>query len=454
MKIEGRLFREEVISANQDKWLGQIRLAQPISNWLIGTFSIIVSIALILYISFGSINETARITGITVPIGGNFNIVSPVTGGATISHFSEGMEVNVGDVLFTILTEKRNSSGELTNLVGKELATRLNSFKNERESKEKQVKMKQLFLNKRLENLSQEGLQLDHEILLARKREELGIINLAKNQMLRKEGYISEIQIQQKQEELIDIQVKLVGLERNMTQLKANRLELSSELADLSSSLASEAAQIDRNIASLKQDIAENGSRRSVDVIAQNRGIISALSIKHGESIMEGQSMAMIIPRDFDEGVSKKIEIDEACCALSNRSTKVEVQLYAPSRTTGLISLGQLVTIRYSAYPYQKFGLYTGIVEGISKTPFAPSELPPHLASTILGAMQKDLPGTNTSEALYRINVKLKNQFVSVYGKQLAIQPGMTLEADVIQQKKKIWEWIVGPLFVLTARAN
>jgi membrane fusion protein len=81
----------------------------------------------------------------------------------------------------------------------------------------------------------------------------------------------------------------------------------------------------------------------------------------------------------------------------------------------------------------------------VSSTPFAVNELPPNLAP--------QLAAQNTSnEALFRVTVKLAAQVVTTFGEVLPLKPGLTLEADVLQERRKIWEWVLEPL--MAAKAN
>ncbi len=130
-------------------------------------------------------------------------------------------------------------------------------------------------------------------------------------------------------------------------------------------------------------------------------------------------------------------------------ATPLEAHLYAPSRTAGFVAKGHQVLIRYQAYPYQKFGLQQGTVIDVSKTPFAPNELPPSLASTILSNAQQNILGFNGNEALYRIKVRLDKQSIDAYGTLQSLKPGMTLEADVLQDRRKIWEWVMEPVLAV-----
>jgi membrane fusion protein len=99
--------------------------------------------------------------------------------------------------------------------------------------------------------------------------------------------------------------------------------------------------------------------------------------------------------------------------------------------------------LRYAAYPYQKFGLHSGHITAVSATPFAPSELPANLAQQLIAQ-------AGSNEALYRINVQLDEQDIKAYGETLPLKAGLTLDADVLQERRKVWEWVLEP--VLAAR--
>ena len=82
---------------------------------------------------------------------------------------------------------------------------------------------------------------------------------------------------------------------------------------------------------------------------------------------------------------------------------------------------------------------------GASATPISPQELPPGQSAALLQAAQ-------SSEPLYRIKVKLDAQTLSAYGKQQLLKPGMALEADVIQDRRAVWEWVFEPILASGTR--
>lgn len=431
------LFRKEVLEAENGQWIGSIRLAQPVSAWLIVTLAVAITFALLTFITLGAVNKKARVTGITTPIGGSLTVTSQNSGTLIKNFVVEGQQVRPGQKLFEISTERHGSNGEITALLAQQLAIRGYTLETERRTRIAQDSEKRRAIDARLINLTAETTQLEHELGLAKRRQGLAEESLRKFEILQVNGFVSPSQSQQKQEELIDISAHLSTIERSKVQLQSNRLSLMADKTALESDLATTLTQLDRSEASLRQEIVENQDKSTSLVVASQAGIITTITNQLGQAVSGGQVLATLIPKSASSSMKK----DE-----------LEVHLYAPSRTAGFVALGQTVLIRYQAFPYQKFGLQEGTVTDVSRTPFPPNELPTNIASTILSNAQQTVQGFNTNEALYRIKVKLRLQTIDVYGKSQFIKPGMTLEADVLQERRKIWEWIIDPILAVTRR--
>jgi multidrug efflux pump subunit AcrA (membrane-fusion protein) len=149
------------------------------------------------------------------------------------------------------------------------------------------------------------------------------------------------------------------------------------------------------------------------------------------------------IPQDGVRTVSKPSQQPQPTTIPTTQP--LEIHLYAPSRTAGFVKPGQAVLLRYAAFPYQKFGLQQGWVQHISRTPISPQDLPQGSAQAIQQQAQ-------SAEPLYRVAVRMERSHISAYGEQVPLKPGMAVEADVLQDRRAIWEWVLEP--VIAARAN
>jgi len=121
----------------------------------------------------------------------------------------------------------------------------------------------------------------------------------------------------------------------------------------------------------------------------------------------------------------------------------LQAHLYAPSKSVGFVEPGGRVILRYDAYPYQKFGSFAGTVQEISKTP---------LSSVELTGLNNFAP--KSDEPLYRITVALESDNVVIEHKRQLLQVGMLLDADLLQDTRRLYEWALEPLYALSGRVG
>jgi membrane fusion protein len=197
--------------------------------------------------------------------------------------------------------------------------------------------------------------------------------------------------------------------------------EITNVESDLRTAEMKVRSQVDalrRESDAIAQGEVENDVHREMLLRAPRDGIVSTLLAERGQPAPPGATLATVSPEN----------------------AKMEVHLFAPSRSIGFIRPGQEVQLRYPAYPYQKFGTHRGLVVAVSMSAVAPSEIPQPLAEV-------------AREPVYRIRVSLDRQQVLAYGEPQPLHAGMSVEADVIVDRRRLIEWIFEPLYSLVGRA-
>jgi membrane fusion protein len=359
--------------------------------------------------------------------------LSPAVSGVLLEQrVKEGDWVQQGQVLFVLNTDKSSAEGSTASLLASHLAQRRSTLLAERTSRVAQNRQREAHLADRIRSLSLETAQATQEQALSKRRVELAQKTSARFEQMAAEGFVSDIQAQGKQEELIDLQARLENTLRNGVALAREHKAAQADLAHLQKQLAIDLLQLDRNLASLDQETAEIKARKTSSVLAPQAGQVSTVHLSLGAMAQAGQTIASLVPQ------AKAHAPDHSAHTLV-------AALFAPTRTTGFIQPGQEVWLRLAAYPYQKFGLAKGRVLKVSGTPIAQQDLP-HGQGTALMA------STQSNEPLYRIQVELASQHVMAFGQSHSLRPGMTLEADVIHDVRGIWEWVFEPLLAIHAR--
>ena len=226
----------------------------------------------------------------------------------------------------------------------------------------------------------------------------------------------------------VDDALVIRGQQENLKRIAANlrreRIGLVGQLDESRMQADGEALDIARSFAALEQERTENEARRTTVVTAPYAAVVTGIAAHPGQLVGAGGLLATLIP----EG------------------RRLEAQLFASTRQVGFVETGQRVHLRYAAYPYQKFGMGTGVVETIEQSPYAPQELPSQVVATLGG----DAP--SGSEPVYRIVVRLDAQTIDAYGRPQALKPGMIFVADVIQDRRRLYEWLLEPVYGLSGR--
>lgn len=108
----------------------------------------------------------------------------------------------------------------------------------------------------------------------------------------------------------------------------------------------------------------------------------------------------------------------------------LEAELYLPDRLLESSAVGSEVLLRYDAFPYQHYGQYRGRIVRIADSP---------LPASHAGAAAGDGPR-------YRAVVALDDQNVrSDSGRTHALRPGQRLQADIVLERRRLYEWILEP---------
>jgi membrane fusion protein len=227
-------------------------------------------------------------------------------------------------------------------------------------------------------------------------------------------GYISLLQFEQEQSLALsdESQYKSLIQQRYSTQQQLSALN--DQLAQLPLTTLVKINELQRQLSQIEQTLAQNEATRDSVLRAPSDGIISSLLVRPGETAQVGQALLAIVPND----------------------ASLQAQVLVPSQAIGFVHPGTEVVLHYQAFPYQKFGLQKGKVLTVSRSALSPNEV-----TLLLGG------GQNLStDPLYLVRVDLTSQKVRAYGRDEPLRPGMALDADMLLDRRLIFEWLFEPL--------
>ena len=145
---------------------------------------------------------------------------------------------------------------------------------------------------------------------------------------------------------------------------------------------------------------------------APEDGVVTAVLADKGASVSPGSALASLLPA----------------------GAQLRAEHFAPSSAVGFVRPPRQVQLRYQAFPYQKFGHHVGRVLQISRSAITPNK--------------------EGAEPVYRVLVELNAQAITAYGKAEPLRPGMLLEADILGERRRLYEWLLEPLYSLQGKMD
>jgi len=411
-----QLFRQEAIDAQREKLLGEVSLAHPVPLWVFTALALAFAVGLVAFSIWGEYSRRERVDGFLALDVGAARILAPEAGTVAELLAKEGDEVDAGQPLIRLSFERGTASGVTSGeLVQREISERRLVLEREQEQVKLLGQQQADALRRKISDLERELAQFDVEIKAQQSRLASSRNEFQRAEELFKEKFYSESKLIEFRNNVLDQQVKVEALRRQRAGVERELSAARAEEPSIALKTQTALEQIRRQASELQQGSVQEEAKRENVIRAPVAGVLTNIAAARGETVAESAPLAVVVPK----------------------GSGLHAQLLVPTRAIGFVAPGQEVVLRYDAFPFQRFGQYRGTVERVSRTVWSPGEKVGQLV---------------VREPVYRVDVKLDSQVVIAGDQKLPLRSGMMVNADILQEKRRVWEWVFEPVLSLKQR--
>lgn len=411
------LFRPEVIEARAERLNGAILLTQPVRYWSLGILIAATVAGALIWASQGSYARIESAPGVVTSIAPIAKIFALRPGVITRLTVQEGDLVEAGRPLAIVQMAQADGGGLIPEAVGlsaiaeqSRIAGDQIGLERRRETSERQR------LTTAIASFTTQRAGLEAQIAIERE-----IVASAKSTFdqlgpVVERGFVSRLDYERRRQAWLVEQQRLRGLEQQAQSLAMNAAQAGSELQRLPLEVSSRIGQLRTSQQSLVQSRAQMDGASAYTIKAPVSGRVTALQT----------------------GLGRLADPRVPLMAIAPVGGQLQADIFAPSRAIGFVRPGQSVRLLYDAFPYQRFGSFPGQVLSVTHSIIAPNEL--------------DAP-FQVRDPVYRVRVRVADQSVQAFGEQVPLQPGMTLSANIVLDRRPFLDWLLQPLRAVRARS-
>lgn len=410
------LFRAEAIEGKRLRITGKVLLIQPLSIYLISIFIFVLLFLVITYLSMFEYDRKETVKGYLVPKHGVIKTYSGKDGVLEELFVKEGDIVSQGQPIARIRNSQSLSSGIELSIA---LATEIN---NQIEALDREISIENEIFVEEMERINNQLVQLRNSLIAikkvkktAQRRLSIKESRLSKNKHLFDKGFMSKNQLFALQEEYLEALELTERLDKEISATSVDISSLESEKMSLPNKILLKKTLIERNIYELSAQKVRLNSQFEIVKKAPQSGLITTIQSLEGSQIYSNTPLLSIIPID----------------------SPLEIELLLPTRAAGFVELGDLVNIRFDAFPYQKFGVTKGEIISIEKSLILPNE--------------KNIP-IKVGEAMYRVRAKLNKQYITAYGSKYPLKVGMFADGDIVVETRTLLDWLLDPIYAIKGK--
>lgn len=414
-------FRPEVTQQHQARWNGKVLLLNGWPAWVTVLMTLGFLTALIAFITLTHYTRRITVSGEIITEPHTINLFAPEQGIISQLLVTNGQLVSAGMPLYQIDVSQVARSGNLT-------VTTLAAI--EKQQQQLDAIISQLQNNKRetLANLmsQQDQYQQAQMRLQSMVTSALGGLDAMRRS---RDAYAHSLSRGLINTDQMNNQRYLYYQQQSAYQsLNSQAIQQELQITNLRSEQVTRAADFDNQIlqlnyqrAGLARQLAEADARGFRLITAPARGRVSSLSVTPGQMVNTGDSLIQIVPAAGDT---------------------FQLITWLPDDGRPYVTPGEIINVRYAAFPYEKYGQFPGRIVDISSAPVSARELDSYVSAprTASGAV---------SGSWYKATVALDTAHLRWQGKPLAMSSGMLAQSTLFLETRPLYQWILSPYYSL-----
>lgn len=415
-----KLFRQEAIDHQRSYWKGKVILFKGVSPVIVSACCLSFFLSLIAMLYFFHFTQRIDVAGEVITLPHPLNISSPQVGSVSKQLVQVGDVVKKGAVLFELDVSRNTNAGNVSDttlsMIQAKIANAEEIVKKLKTNKDDFIATTQRQIKRYEHSLAETETLLTTATQGMTKMES----SLRNYNTYLKKGLINKDQYNNQHSLYVQQQNAYQSLATQKMQLELQLTQSRSDITVKSAEMDNQIAAQYNQLSDYQTQLIENSANGKILIKSTIDGRVESVAVTPGQMIDAGSSLAQI----------KQLT-----------DVRYYLQLWLPDNSLPYVKIGDMVNIRYAAFPSDKFGQFSGKVKSISSMPATRRELTDY---------NNNLVSSNNPPTLYKAIIDIKEKEFIYKNKKLVLSNGLKATSVVFMEERPLYQWLFSPVYKVT----
>ncbi|MFS2317846.1 HlyD family efflux transporter periplasmic adaptor subunit [Maricaulis sp. D1M11] len=406
-----QIFRPEAVRHATRRLGGDVVIAIPLSNRLLSALALSILLTGALFLSFATYARKETVGGWLTPESGVIRASAFRGGIVEAIYVEEGDVIDAGAPIAQIRLSSDIQDGDAGRALLAALSQQAVAAASAADAEIGRLRGEEQRLRAEIDGIERELETLREQVALQRDRVEIARQQVEQAESIAARGFLSNRELLARREALLAARQDVSRLEAALVRLERQKSDAQSAREAIPLAISSAEANAIAARGAMNERVTTTRSDSAYLVSAPAPVRVAAIPVQRGRSLAARDTVAVLVPADEE----------------------LIAELFVPSNAAGFVREGQVVQLRYDAFPHERFGVGTGHIETVS--------------STVLTLEELSIPGLRFDAPVVRARARIDRSIIEAYGQEIPLQPGLLFSAEIVIDERSLIEWLFDPLF-------
>jgi membrane fusion protein len=408
------LFRPEAVAQQHAKWSGHAIIAVGLPTSVIVGIVTGLLLLLILFLVWGSYTQRLHVAAEVITDPHTIQLFSQQQGIIAKQYTSAPTRVALGQNLYRIDVSRTTHSGNVSAHVRSALTQQIAQVHGMMQRLKEEQMTHLAHDDVQLRQLQQAYQQTHQQVQNNRYAMETMRKTMRDYAQYLAQGLVTKTQLSQQQAQFYQQQNSYQQLQTFYQQQGIEIEKLVAEQEHRRVAMAQSLSQLVNQESDLQSQLIQADASGDVMVVSPVAGQLVVMSVTTGQMVHVGDALAQIVPTADDV---------------------YQLVLWVPNSALPYVGVHDDIKIRYDAFPFAKFGQFSGQIIALANVPSTLEE-----RAHYVNAPKDDQP-------YYKAIAKIHVKSIRYQDKALLLATGMKAQVTLFLEARPLYQWILAPLY-------